>query len=58
MLSQKHHDEEGNQSKRAEGKKNHKGRRKKRFGEKISKKKPRKKIQFQTGGFNAFSFRR
>ena len=34
------------------------GRRKKGFGEKIRKKRPRKKIQFQTGGFDAFSFRR
>ena len=40
------------------GKKHHEGRRKKQFGAKIRKKKPRKKIQFQTGGFHAFSFRR
>jgi hypothetical protein len=43
---------------RPEGKKNQGGRRKKHLQAKLWKKIHRKKIQFQTGAINAFSFRR
>jgi len=58
IVGQNDNDTEDQPSRTHEGKNKHKGRRKKHFQEKFLKKIHRKQMQFQTGAFNAFSFRR